>query len=291
MHWFQKRAAQGSWSGADGANSGIMDEQVLILVFGSLNWDPKAVSVAARVSRRLRAVANRVLWREVCISRAPRMVAALTLGTSAAPGRFGGGWHALAKILFYCCGGRSSRHFPLRRALPGHFAGVSRFSKTSGLSFISRRCTGDLLYVSDPCEHPIGEASEGEDLGTYRGVFRGFIRSRTRACLISRQIELEQRVRCPYCGARVWSMTAARLVPRTAARRLAAHHGRLEYFVCVNGHLHGNCWLAHLSTDGDDSGGGENEENDGTDGNDSGRRIKEEDEEEDEEEDDAVITC
>ncbi|KAI0497206.1 hypothetical protein KFK09_020428 [Dendrobium nobile] len=232
-------------------NKGIMDERILILVFRRLNWDPQMVCVVARVSRRLRAVVNRVLWREVCISRAPRMLAALTAGAPAGQARVNGGWNSLAKLLFYCSGGVDSRHFPLTHPLQGHFAGVSRFSKTSGSSFLSRRCSSDLLYVSDPCEHTIEGAAAGEDLGAYRGVFRGFIRSKTRAYLIGRHVELEQRVRCPYCGARVWSMTAARLVPRTAARRLGAHLGRLEYFVCVNGHLHGNCWLAHLS-DGDD---------------------------------------
>ncbi|KAK8960711.1 EID1-like F-box protein 3 [Platanthera guangdongensis] len=249
-------SGHGGWLSSGDGNSGILDEQILVLVFGQLNWDPSVVCVAAQVSRRLRAVANRVLWREVCISRAPRMVAALTSGTQEGSSRVGGGWNALAKLLFYCSGGGSSLYFPLPSNLPGHFAGVSRFSKTSGLSFLSRRCSGDLLFMSDPCEHAdVDGAPDGEDLGAYRGVYRGFIRSKTRANLIGRQADLEQRIRCPYCRARVWSMTAARLVPRTAARRLAAQQGRLEYFVCVNGHLHGNCWLAHLSSDDGDSSG------------------------------------
>ncbi|PKA67155.1 EID1-like F-box protein 3 [Apostasia shenzhenica] len=230
-----------------------MDERVLLLVFRRLNWDPHVLSVAARVSRRLRAVAKRVLWREACISRAPKMVAALTVGAPSGPGRVGGGgWHALAKLLFYCCGGR----------FPGHFTGFSRFSKTSGRSFLTRQCWGDLLYVSDPCEHALESGASGEDLGAYRGVFRGFMRSRTRACLIGRRAELEQRVRCPYCGARVWSMTAARLVPRSASRRLGSHEGRLEYFVCVSGHLHGYCWLAHLSSDENGGSGGDEDDDD-----------------------------
>ncbi|GJN14815.1 hypothetical protein PR202_gb01677 [Eleusine coracana subsp. coracana] len=48
-------------SRARGVNAGIMDEQVLALVFRALNWDPKSLCVVARVSRRLRAVAERVL--------------------------------------------------------------------------------------------------------------------------------------------------------------------------------------------------------------------------------------
>ncbi|XP_008778594.3 EID1-like F-box protein 3, partial [Phoenix dactylifera] len=253
--------------GGSSEYTGLQDELVLMLVFRSLNWDPHLVCVAACVSRRLRAVANRVLWREVCISRAPRMVSALTAGGAT---RIVGGWHAIAKLLFFCCGcAAPTRFFPLpdpRHPTPGHFSPVSRFSKTSGRSFLSRRCWGDLLYVSDPCEHTAAAAARSdEDLGAYRGVFRGFIRSRTRAYLISRQAELESRVRCTYCGARVWSMTAAGLVPRSASRRLGSHEGDLEYFVCVNGHLHGFCWLAHLSSSSEDDegyGGGSNDSDD-----------------------------
>ncbi|XP_038971810.1 EID1-like F-box protein 3 [Phoenix dactylifera] len=272
----------GARGGGGDENTGLQDERVLMLVFRSLNWDPHLVCIAACVSRRLRAVANRVLWRELCISRAPRMVSALTAGGGAT--RIGGGWHALAKLLFFCCGcAASTRFFPFpesRLPTPGHFAPVSRFSKTSGRSFLSRRCWGDLLYVSDPCEHAATSPSDEADLGAYRGVFRGFMRSRTRACLIGRQVELESRVRCPYCGARVWSMTAAGLVPRSASRRLGSHEGDLEYFVCVNGHLHGFCWLAHLSSTDDD----DDEDHDDDDDD-------EEEDHDDDDDDDGHVAC
>ncbi|KAM0826975.1 hypothetical protein ACQ4PT_068498 [Festuca glaucescens] len=235
-----------------GVNTGILDEQVLSLVFRSINFDPQALCTAASVSRRLRAVTERVLWRELCISRAPRMVAALTAASGAGrgvgppPGRIGGGWPALAKMLSFCCGAAATTV-----PVPGHITKVSRFSKTSGRSFLPRRCRGDLLYVSDPCEHAVPGADD-DDLGAYRGVFRWFMRSRTRACLLGRQAALDPRVRCPYCGARVWNMVVARLVPRGAARRMGSDEGRLEYYVCVSGHVHGTCWLAHLtSSDGD----------------------------------------
>jgi len=241
-------------------NTGILDENVLALVFRSLNFDPKALCTVCCVSRRLRAVAERVLWRELCISRAPRMVASLTAtgagagGAPPAPGRVVGGWPALAKLLLFCCGAAAT-------AVRGHFTGVSRFSKTSGRSFLSRRCRGDLLYVSDPCEHAVPGADD--DMGAYRGVFRGFMRSRTRACLVGRQAPLETRVRCPYCGARVWSMVAAGMAPRSACRRLGAYEGRLEYYVCVSGHLHDSCWLARLtSSDGDHDGDSEDDDDD-----------------------------
>ncbi|KAJ4955408.1 hypothetical protein NE237_012191 [Protea cynaroides] len=234
---------------AEFSESGIVNERILMLVFEFVNWDPHLLSRTACVSRKLHAVAKRLLWRHLCMSRAPRMVVALVNGV---PNGYqvGGGWHVLAKLLLFCCGCESNRHFRVNQSLPGHFAKTSRFSKTSGRSFLTKKFREDLLYVSDPCEH----AMEGheEDLGVYRGVFRGFRRSKTRDCLIGRRVELEENVRCPYCGARVWSMTSAGLVPKSAWRRLGSHEGALEYFVCVNGHLHGFCWLAPLSSDEDD---------------------------------------
>ncbi|XP_021726898.1 EID1-like F-box protein 3 [Chenopodium quinoa] len=227
--------------------SRILNEEILLLVFGYIKWDLKTVCATARVSRKFRAVAKRILWRAMCSYRAPRMVAGLSHGL---PGsRIGGGWHALAKLMFFCCGCQPTSTLKLKVSLPGHFVKEARFSKTSGLSFLTKRCHGDLLYVSDPCEHPMGEGED--DLGIYRGVFRGFMRSKTRACLIGRQVQLEEQVRCPYCGARVWSMTSAKLVPKTAAKRLGTHQGGLEYFVCINGHMYGACCLVPLTTDDD----------------------------------------
>ncbi|GMP91100.1 hypothetical protein CsSME_00041940 [Camellia sinensis var. sinensis] len=238
-------SAQGGRSdSAESDDSAILNERILILVFESIKWDIHVLCQAASVSRKLRAIAKRLLWREACAYRAPRMVSALTNGGPSS--RIGGGWHALAKLLFFCCGCESTQRFQATQ--PGHFVNASRFSKTSGRSFLTKKCRGDLLYVSDPCEHPRANGRE-DDLGIYRGVFRGFIKSTTRACLVARQVVFEERVRCPYCGSRVWSMTTARLVPKSAARRLGSHDGGLEYFVCVNGHLHGSCWLVPLSSD------------------------------------------
>jgi hypothetical protein len=39
---------------------------------------------------------------------------------------------------------------------------------------------------------------------------------------------------------------------RASRRRLGAHEGRLDYFVCVSGHLHGSCWLARVSDSDED---------------------------------------
>lgn len=255
--------SQGSDSSSD---SGILNERILVLVFESIKWDIHTVCVTASVNRKLRAVAKRLLWRELCVYRAPRMIAALTNGAPST--RMGGGWHTLAKLMFFCCGCESTRHFQVSNSSPGHFVKESRFSKTSGRSFLAKECRSDLLFVSDPCEHPMG--NKEDDLGIYRGVFSGFMRSRTRACLIRRQVELEENIRCPYCGARVWSMKTARLIPKSAARRLGTHDGGLEYFVCVNGHLHGACWLVPLSDDdvNDNDTGNDDDHEEGSNDND-----------------------
>lgn len=231
-------------------DSGIEDERVLVLVFESISWDINTLCAIASVSRRFCAIARRILWRRLCDHRAPGMVVALS-GEDPS-GRIDGGWNALAKLMFFCGGGESTRYFNLSQQTPGHFACESRFSKTSGRFFLPKTCRGDLLYMSDPCEHH--EVGGDEHLGVFRGVFREFMRSKTRQCLVRRQAELEDKVRCPYCGGRVWSMTAARLIPKSAARRLGSRDGGLEFFVCVNGHLHGTCWLIPLSSDEEDRG-------------------------------------
>ncbi|EYU46617.1 hypothetical protein ABFS82_04G025300 [Erythranthe guttata] len=232
-------------------DSGILNERIMVLVFESIKWDIHVLCRAAAVNRRLRALAKRLLWRLLCLHRAPRMVSALAEGSSNS--RVVGGWHALAKLLFFCGGWESATpRFELRRPSPGHFVRSARFSKTSGRSFLTKRCRGDVLYVSDPCEHPTAAEEHQDDVGIYRGVFRAFMKSRTRDFLIRKRVDFEAGVRCPYCGTRVWSMTAARLIPRkSAARRLGSNDDGLEYFVCLNGHLHGTCWLVHLSSDED----------------------------------------
>lgn len=259
----------GEWGSAsqvlrlsESANSGLLNERVLFLVFEYMKWDIRTLCRVAAVSWKLRALAKRLLWRELCIYRAPRMIATLTEGETNS--RIIGGWPALAKLLFFCGGCESTRHFRLNRPSPGHFAKESRFSKTSGRSFLAKSCRGDVLYVSDPCEHAdAGGEERHDDVGVYRGVFRAFLKSRTRERLIRKRIDFEEGMRCPYCAARVWSMTAARLIPqKTAARKLGSSDGAVEYYVCLNGHLHGVCWLVHLSSDD----GGDEEDDDDDDG-------------------------
>lgn len=228
----------------DSGESPLLNESILLLIFKSIKWDIHVLCLTASLNQKLRAIAERLLWRKLCTNRAPRMVNALSNG--APNSRINGGWNALGKLMFFCCGCESTRHFQLSQRLSGHFVKSSRFSKTSGRSFLPKKCRGDLLYVSDPCEHPLGDRDD--DVGIFRGVFREFMKSKTRACLIRRQVEFAESVRCPYCGARVWSMTTAQLIPKSAARRLGTYDGGLEYFVCLYGHLHGTCWLVPLSS-------------------------------------------
>jgi hypothetical protein len=53
-----------------------------------------------------------------------------------------------------------------------HLTKVSRFTMTSGRSFLSCRCGGNLLYVADLCEHAVPGADD--DLGAYHSILRWF---------------------------------------------------------------------------------------------------------------------
>eukprot|EP01018_Ginkgo_biloba_P026660 Gb_11280 [translate_table: standard] len=227
---------------ADGSG-GILNEKILLLVFKSTNWNPFLLCRAACVSKKLAAIAKRLLWKEFCLSRAPKMVSDLI--SSGKNGSIEGGWDTLARLMFFCGGCQPTANFRIKATLPGHFIMTSRFSKTSGKSFLAPPCRTDTLYVTDLCEHGIGP--DEDDVGIFRGIFRGFSNSRTWRCLIQRKVQLEQDKLCPYCRARVWSMTAAKMIPKSASRRLAAYDGNLEYFVCLNGHMHGKCSLLPLS--------------------------------------------
>ncbi|GFZ04680.1 EID1-like 3 [Actinidia rufa] len=211
---------------SESSDSVILNERVLVLVFQSIKWDIHALCRTASVSRKLRAVAKRLLWREACVYRAPQMTAALING-----GRINVDWHALAKLLFFCCGCESTRHFSTESTRAGSLP-------------------EDISVFEDVGSELFDQEMQG------------------RSAVRERPVELEEKVRCPYCGARVWSMTNARLMPKSAAKRLGSQDDGLEYFVCVNGHLHGTCWLIPLSsdeanTDNDDDMDGD-DESDGT---------------------------
>lgn len=154
-------------------------------------------------------------------------------------------WRALGKLMIYCAGCRESQNVP-SKTVSGHFVQTSRFSKTSGRSFLLPECRSDVLYVSDPCEH-FGKNGE-DDIGLFRGVFKSFPTSATCRLLVALSVKLEPKEVCPYCFTPMWNLLNANMIPKSSHRRLGAH-GDVEYFVCVSGHVHGRCSLLHLSDD------------------------------------------
>ncbi|KAJ6809762.1 EID1-like F-box protein 2 [Iris pallida] len=77
-------------------------------------------------------IAKRVLWKEFCHTRAPKMMLDLQ---SSGSHSVDGNWKALAKLLVYCSGSRKGGLFD-RIHVPGHFVYRTRFSRTSGKSFL-----------------------------------------------------------------------------------------------------------------------------------------------------------
>lgn len=231
----------------------LLDEKIYYLVCQSQNWNPFLICTSSIVCKQFSGMSKKVLWREFCLSRAPKMVLDLVSGVQA--GGIDGGWETLAKLMFYCPGSRETRNFKAR-AVPGHFAWKTRFSRTSGKSFLPGACRTDTLYVSDACEHM--DEVDDDDVGVFRGVFKAFGSSRTRKMLIEKCAQLEQNEYCPFCRARVWSLLEAKMLPSTAAKRLNAYDDNIECFVCLHGHLYGMCSLVNpddLAAEGSSVGG------------------------------------
>jgi hypothetical protein len=155
-----------------------------------------------------------------------------------------GNWRALGKLLIYCSGCTKGGLFN-NINIPGHFVYRTRFSRTSGKSFLLPQCRTDVLYVSDPCEH-LDQGDEG-DVGFFRGIFKSFSMSKVRKMLIKRKAQLHPTEVCPYCKAKLWSMQQAEMIPQSASCRLGAYDDCIEYYVCLNGHMLGICTLLPLS--------------------------------------------
>lgn len=217
---------------------GHLTQEVIFLIFQHLNWNPKLIATLSSVCKWFDDLAKRVLWKEYCKTRAPKMM--LTGGCHSVDGN----WRALGKLLIYCSGCTKGGLFNSIH-IPGHFADRTRFSKTSGKSFLLPQCKTDVLYVSDPCEH-LNQGGEG-DVGFFRGVFKSFATSKVRKLLINKEAPLHPTEVCPYCKAKLWSMLQARLIPSSASCRLGAYEDCIEYYVCLNGHVLGICNLLPLS--------------------------------------------
>ncbi|XP_011098704.1 EID1-like F-box protein 2 isoform X1 [Sesamum indicum] len=220
---------------------GHLTEEVLFLVFNHLNWNPKLIVALSCVCKWFDDLAKRVLWKEFCRTRAPKMMLDLQ---SSGSHSVDGNWRALGKLLIYCSGCNKNGLFN-NINIPGHFVYRTRFSRTSGKSFLLPQCRTDVLYVSDPCEH-LDQGDEG-DVGFFRGIFKSFALSKVRKMLISRSAPMHPTEVCPYCKARLWNMLAAKMIPSSASCRLGAYEDCIEYYVCLNGHVLGICTLLPLS--------------------------------------------
>ncbi|MED6182257.1 EID1-like F-box protein 2, variant 2 [Stylosanthes scabra] len=224
---------------------GHISEDVIFLVFHNLNWNPKLIATLSCVCKWFDDLAKRVLWKEFCQTRAPKMMHDLQSGVSHI---VDGNWRALGKLLIYCTGCTHGTLFH-QIGIPGHFVYQTRFSRTSGKSFLLKQCRSDVLYVSYPCEHPDQGEGEGEDknIGFFRGVFKSFGTSKVRKMLINKAAALHPTQVCTYCKAKLWNMRQARMIPQSASSWLGSYEDGVEYYVCLNGHMLGICTLLPLS--------------------------------------------
>lgn len=220
---------------------GHLTEEIIFLVFNHLNWNPKLIVALSCACKWFDDLAKRVLWKEFCKTRAPKMMLDMQ---SSGSHSVDGNWRALGKLLIYCSGSRKDGLFSSSH-IPGHFVYRTRFSRTSGKSFLLPQCRTDVLYVSDPCEH-LDQGDDG-DVGFFRGIFKSFATSKVRKLLIKRCAPLHPTEMCPYCKARLWNMLAAKMIPSSASCRLGAYDDCIEYYVCLNGHVLGICTLLPLS--------------------------------------------
>ncbi|XP_052196863.1 EID1-like F-box protein 2 isoform X5 [Diospyros lotus] len=220
---------------------GHLNEDAIFLLFQHLNWNPKLIAAFSCACKWFDDIAKRVLWKEFCKARAPKMMLDLQYSGSHI---VDGNWRALGKLLIYCSGSTKGGLFNGIH-IPGHFAHTTRFSRTSGKSFLLRQCRTDVLYVSDPCEH-LDQGEEG-DVGFFRGIFKSFATSKVRKMLIKRGAQFHTTEVCPYCKAKLWNMLQAKMIPQSASCRLDAYEDCVEYYVCLNGHMLGICSLMPLS--------------------------------------------
>ncbi|KAJ8485415.1 hypothetical protein OPV22_017900 [Ensete ventricosum] len=123
---------------------GHLSEDAIYLVFRHLNWNPRLIALMSCVCKWFDEIAKRILWKEFCRSRAPKMMLDLqSCGSHSVDGSFSSivqGAAAIGVGLF------NITH------IPGHFVYRTRFSRTCGKSFLIPQCRTDDLYVSDPCK-------------------------------------------------------------------------------------------------------------------------------------------
>jgi len=215
----------------------------MYLVFKHMNWNPKMIAILSSVCKWFDEFAKRVLWKEFCNARAPKMMKDLHSDGSHI---VDGNWKALGKLLIYCAGCPSGDLFSnVQDPIRGHFVYRTCFSRTLGKSLLAPQCRSDALYVSESCEH-LDQGEEG-DLGLFRGIFKSFAASEMKKMLIGSQAKFHPNEMCPYCKTKLWNLMQPNMIPSSAAVRLGAEDGSAEYYVCLNGHIFGSCTLIPIS--------------------------------------------
>ncbi|KAF9593058.1 hypothetical protein IFM89_020065 [Coptis chinensis] len=101
---------------------GHLDEEAIFHIFEKLNWNPRLIATLSCVCKWFDDIAKRVLWKEFCRARAPKMMLDLQ---SSGSHNVDGNWKALESFSF------------------------------------TVQCRTDVLYVSDPCEH-LDQGEEGD---------------------------------------------------------------------------------------------------------------------------------
>ncbi|KEH21638.1 putative F-box domain, NAD(P)-binding domain-containing protein [Medicago truncatula] len=82
-------------------SKGHLSEDAIFLVFHNLKWNPKLIAALSCVCKWFDDLAKRVLWKEFCRTRAPKMLCDLqSTGSHVVDGN----WRALGKLLTYCSG-------------------------------------------------------------------------------------------------------------------------------------------------------------------------------------------
>ncbi|KAF7820495.1 EID1-like F-box protein 2 [Senna tora] len=125
---------------------GHLSEDVIFLVFQQLNWNPKLIASLSCVCKWFDDIAKRVLWKEFCRTRAPKMMLDLQ---SSGSHSVDGNWRALGKLLIYCSGCKKDQG---EEGDIGFFRGIFKSFATSKVRkmLISK---GAKLHPTEVCPY------------------------------------------------------------------------------------------------------------------------------------------
>jgi len=120
---------------------GHVREDAMYLVFKHMNWNPKMIAILSSVCKWFDEFAKRVLWKEFCNARAPKMMKDLHSDGSHI---VDGNWKALGKLLIYCAGCPSGDLFSnIQDPILGHFVYRIHISRTLLKSLLAPQCRSE----------------------------------------------------------------------------------------------------------------------------------------------------